>query len=42
MEKLRHTQLTEGEVYQGDLPLEIHLSANEEAGLSRSQTMGSA
>ena len=32
LEKLRHTQLTEGEVYQGDLPLEIHLSADEEAG----------
>jgi TNF receptor-associated protein 1 len=32
LEKLRHTQLTEGEIYQGDLPLDIHLSADEEAG----------
>jgi len=30
LEKLRHTQLTEGEVHQPDLPLEIHIEADEE------------
>lgn len=30
LEKLRHTQLTEGEVFQADLPLEIALTTDEE------------
>ena len=32
LEKLRHTQLTESAIYQPELPLEIRLSADEEAG----------
>lgn len=32
LEKLRHLQLTEGEVHQPELPLEIRLSVDEEAG----------
>lgn len=32
LEKLRHTQLTESEIHQPELPLQISLSADEEAG----------
>jgi TNF receptor-associated protein 1 len=32
LEKFRHLQLTEGEVHQPDLPLEIRIEADEEAG----------
>jgi len=31
MEKLKHTQLTENHIYQAHLPLEIHLTTDEEA-----------
>lgn len=31
MEKLKHTQLTENDIYQPHLPLEIHLTTDEEA-----------
>lgn len=32
LEKLRHTQLTESAIHQPELPLEVRLSADEEAG----------
>ncbi len=32
LEKLRHTQLTESVIHQPELPLEVRLSADEEAG----------
>ena len=40
LEKMRHTQLTERDIYNADLPLEIYITTDEEKGLITIQDYG--